>query len=112
MKASSSSIIKNDEYNRYWSSKNCRKSPFSIELIIFNSVGEPIHNKYCDFLMSIIRCVYLWNPDSWLESLREDDNRSAILRTKSDFFCKILFDTFLVYFVLCSMYIIYTYLSS
>ena len=82
--------IKSGEYNRYWSSKNCRRSPFSLEILLFNSAGEPIHNKYCDCLMSIVDCVYLWNPNRWLESVREDENQSVILRTKSDFFCKIV----------------------
>ena len=90
----SSLSLKNEQYDRFWSSKNCRRSPFSIDVLFFNSAGEPIHYKHSEDVMSIIDCVYLWNPTNWAKSLREDNNKSTILRTKSDFFCKIFFEFF------------------
>ena len=82
-------IYVNSVYCRLWSSKNCRESPFSIEILLLDEQGSPIHQKHCEYILDIMRCIYLWDPDDWSDSLRDDPDRGTILRTKSDFFCKL-----------------------
>lgn len=74
-------------YDRSQSSKNCRKSPFSIEVWIFDAEGEIITQQNEKSLAEIINCIYLWNIIDWSKALETCTSRSNILRTKSDFFC-------------------------
>lgn len=75
-------LVSGKEYNRLYSSKNCRKSPFELELWIFDENGHAIHAQHAEVVSEAVKCIYLWNPQAWHNVSPKE------LRVKSDFFCK------------------------
>lgn len=73
------------DYDRTYSSKNCRKSRVHIELSVLDGEGKDIKDSR---ISEIFSDIFLWDSSLWLARLEglPNKNKYEILRTKSDFF--------------------------